>query len=154
MDSGKDNGCVFHSGATEHKDFDQSFLQAPNKPHRSQVSNANGVSSPVTIVWIFVLTPSLSLGHTLFVPSLSINLLSTSQVTQQLNCLVLMYPYFCIFQELNNEIIGRGTKRGGLYYVDGVCRGISLTIKSSFSTKEIQNMDVASKIQSCFFWLH
>ena len=51
MDSGKDNGCVFHSGATEHKDFDQSLLQvAPNKPHRSQVSNANGVSSPVTIV--------------------------------------------------------------------------------------------------------
>ncbi|KAH0693572.1 hypothetical protein KY285_020669 [Solanum tuberosum] len=28
--------------------FDQSLLQAPNKPHRSHMSNANGVSSPVT----------------------------------------------------------------------------------------------------------
>lgn len=39
-----------------------------------------------------------------------------------------MYPNFYIFQNLNSkEIIGRGTKRGGLYYVDEVCCGIALT---------------------------
>ncbi|BBG93818.1 hypothetical protein Prudu_001942 [Prunus dulcis] len=32
---------------------------------------------------------------------------------------------------VNGEIIGRGTKRGGLYYVDDVCAGKSLSVKGS-----------------------
>ncbi|KAH0737627.1 hypothetical protein KY290_036332 [Solanum tuberosum] len=101
MDYDKGTGWVIDSRATNQMTFDQSLLQAPNKPHRSHVSNANGVSSPVTSAGTVVLTSSLSLEHTLFVPSLSNNLLSVSQ-------------------DLNSrEIIGRGTKRGGLYYVDG-----------------------------------
>ncbi|KAG5585134.1 hypothetical protein H5410_045568 [Solanum commersonii] len=79
MDSDKGTGWVIDSGATDHMTFDQSLLQVPNKPHRSHVSNANGVSSPVTSVGSVVLTPSLSFEHTLFVLSLSNNLLSVSQ---------------------------------------------------------------------------
>ncbi|OIT40206.1 hypothetical protein A4A49_37479 [Nicotiana attenuata] len=61
MDSGKNTGWIIDSGATDHMTFDQSLLQAPKKPHRSHVSNANGVSSPVTSAGTVVLTPFLSL---------------------------------------------------------------------------------------------
>ncbi|CAL2230464.1 unnamed protein product [Prunus armeniaca] len=39
---------------------------------------------------------------------------------------------------INGEIIGRGTKRGGLYYVDDVCGGKSLSVKGSNRTFEDQ----------------
>jgi len=39
----------------------------------------------------------------------------------ELNCVVLMFPTFFLLQDiLTKEIIGRGTERGGLYYVDEV----------------------------------
>ena len=41
------------------------------------------------------------------------------QATEELNCCALIYPKFFLFQDiLTKEIIGRGTKRGGLYYMD------------------------------------
>jgi hypothetical protein len=40
------------------------------------------------------------LANTLLVPSLSSKLLSMGQVTEELNCLVLMYPTFCLWHEL------------------------------------------------------
>lgn len=61
-----------------------------------------------------VLTPSLSLEHTLLVPSLSNNLFYVPQVTEQLNCLVLIYHHLSLLQDLNSkEIIGCGIKREG-----------------------------------------
>ena len=70
------------------------------------------------------LSPSLSLAHTLLVPSLSNKLMSVSQVTEELNCVVLIYSTFCLLQDvLSKEIIGRGTKRGGLYYLDDFSPG-------------------------------
>ncbi|RVW21623.1 Retrovirus-related Pol polyprotein from transposon TNT 1-94 [Vitis vinifera] len=68
------------------------------------------------------LSSPLSLNHTLLVPSLSNKLLSVSQVTTDLNCVVLMYPTFCLLQDiLTKEIIGRAkiktlrTDNGGEY---------------------------------------
>jgi hypothetical protein len=40
-------------------------------------------------------------------------------VTEELQCCTLMYPSFCLFQDiLTKKIIGRGTKREELYYMD------------------------------------
>ena len=66
-----------------------------------------------------MLSPTLPLSNTLLVPSLSLKLLTVSQVTKDLNCAVLIYPTFCLIQEiLTKEIIGSGTKRRGLYYME------------------------------------
>ena len=93
-------------------------------PRRISVANANGVASPVTRVGSVYLSPSLQLLNTLLVPSLSHKLLSVSQVTIELHCVVLMYPTFCILQDiLTKEIIGHGTKKGGLYYMKDVSTG-------------------------------
>lgn len=74
--------------------YDQSVFQKHTTPHRSSVANENSVSYPITGAGTFDLTPSLSLEHTLFVPALSNNLLYVPQVTEQLNCLVLIYQLF------------------------------------------------------------
>ncbi|KAL6320551.1 hypothetical protein AAG906_007630 [Vitis piasezkii] len=88
-------------------------------PRRTNIANANGVISPVIGAGTVTLSPKLQLHNTLLVPSLSHKLLSVSQVTSDLNCIVLIYPTFCLLQDiLTKEIIGRGTKRGGLYYME------------------------------------
>ena len=103
---------------------DEEDLIITSIPKRSCIANANGVTYPVTGAGTIAISPSLSLSNTLLVPSLSNKLLSVGQVTEELNCCVLMYPTFCIFQDiLTKEIIGRGTKRGGLYYVDDMSVG-------------------------------
>ena len=71
-----------------------------------------------------MLSLAMSLSNTLFVPFLSHKLLSISQLTKDLNCITLMYPNFCFIQDiLTREIIGCGTKNGGLYYVDDFSMG-------------------------------
>ena len=88
----------------------------------TSVANANGVVSPITGAGSVYLSHSLQLSNTLLVPSLSHKLLSVSQVTIELNCVVLMYPTFCILQDiLTKEIIGRGTKRGEGSILHGRC---------------------------------
>lgn len=57
--------------------------------------------------------------------------MSVSQLTEELNCVALMYPNFCLIQDiLRKEIIGRGTKRGGLYYLDDFSPGRANTVSS------------------------
>ena len=128
----RDHGWILDSGATNHMTFDASILRDHCLPKCSFIANANGVSYPVTEAGRVYLTSSLSLEHTLFIPALSNNLLSAPQVTSQLNCFVLIYPNFCLLQDISSgEIIGRGTKRRGLYYVDDVCASRSLSAQGS-----------------------
>jgi len=78
------------------------------------------------------LSTTFTLPNTLFVHSLSTKLLSVRQVTEDLNCCVPMYSSFCLFQDvLMKEIFGRGTKRGGLYYVDDLDLGKVHSAQSS-----------------------
>ena len=104
--------------------FDPSDFSNTTPPRRTCIANANGATYPVTGDGTVPLSPSLSLAHTLLVPSLSNKLMFVSQVTKELNSVVLIYSTFCLLQDiLSKEIIGRGTKRVGggggiLYYLD------------------------------------
>lgn len=93
--------------------FDSNDFSHTTPPIRSHIANANGVTYPVTGARTVTLSHSLSLSHSLLIPSLSNKLMSVSQVTVDLNYVVLMYYTFCLLQDiLTKEIIGRGTKRG------------------------------------------
>ncbi|KAL0560692.1 hypothetical protein IC582_001103 [Cucumis melo] len=62
------------------------------------------------------LTPSFSLSSVLYLPNLSYNLISISQLTHDLNSIVLFFPDYCLFQDcVTKKIIGRGYELGGLY---------------------------------------
>jgi hypothetical protein len=111
---GDRDAWLLDSGASDHMTFDETDFITRSLPRRTSVANANGVVSPVTGAGTVSLSPSLQLSHTLLVPSLSHKLMSVSQVTEELNCVVLIYSTFCLLQDiLTKEIIGRGTKRGG-----------------------------------------
>lgn len=112
-------GWIIDSGATDHMTPDSRDLVDRTEPRRTSVYNANGIAHPVTGAGRVPIGPSLSLSHTLLVPSLSHRLLSVSQLTADLGCCLLIYPDFCLFQDiLTKETIGRGTKRDGLYFVE------------------------------------
>ena len=106
------NDWVIDSGATDHMTFSRKDLSNIREPSRNGILNANGVSSQVESTGDVHVSNTLTLDNTLLVPSLSTKLLSVGQITEELNCVVLMFPHFCIFQDiLTKEIIGRGIKR-------------------------------------------
>ena len=130
---------IVDSGATDHMTYSSDDFVDTTEPRRTGITNANGVVYPVTGAGTVQISPSISLNNTLLVPSLSNKLLSVSQVTEDLNCVALMYPKFCLFQDiLTREIIGRGTKREGLYYMDDFNLGSVNTMRRSLITRENQ----------------
>ena len=133
------HGWIIDSGATDHMTFDYKDFVHFTQPKRTSIANANGVTYPVTGAGTVALSPSLSLSNTLLVPSLSNKLMSVGQATEELNCCALIYPSFCFLQDiLTKEIIGRGTKRGGLYYIDDFSTGRANNIQHSSGVKQRQ----------------
>ena len=110
------SGWIIDSGATDHMTYDPTDLACDIVPLRRNITNANGVTSSVTGAGTMRLTSTLSLPHTLLVPSLKHKLMSPGQATEQLNCCVLMYPKFCLIQDIL-------TKKEDLYFVDDVNTG-------------------------------
>ncbi|KAJ9544807.1 hypothetical protein OSB04_024514 [Centaurea solstitialis] len=61
----------------------------------------------------------MNLDSVLVVPSLSSNLLSVSQITKALNCYVIFWPNYCVFQDIaTHKTLGCGTRKGRLYYLE------------------------------------
>ncbi|CAL2271104.1 unnamed protein product [Prunus armeniaca] len=114
-------GWIIDSGATDHMTYNSTLFSTTLPPHRDHVLTANNVTAPVTGASSILLTHALPLDKVLLVPSLSSNLLSVPKVTEQLNCIVLMYLSFILLQDIQTrDIFSRGTKNGGLYYMDDV----------------------------------
>ena len=89
-------------------------------------------SGPVTI------SPSLKLNNCLLIPSLSHKLLSISQLTRELNCTVLMTSSDCVVQDTQTgRIIGCGTERDGLYYVDEAIQKGHTSLAHGFSNHQL-----------------
>ena len=118
--------------------FDPKDFVKFNQPKWACIKNANGVTYRITRAKKIVLSLSFSLPNTLLVPSLSNKMLSVGQTIEKLNYCALIYPNFCLFQNiLTKEIIGRGTKRGGLYCMDDCSLGMANTMKHT-AVKEHQ----------------
>ena len=91
-----DGAWIINSEATDHMTFDPNDFSNTTPPRRTFIANANGATYPVTRAGTVPLSPSLSLAHTLLVPSISNKLMSVCQVTKELNCVVLIYSTFCL----------------------------------------------------------
>src|SRR5262249_17040339 len=65
------------------------------------------------------LSNTLNLDSVLIVPSLDYNLLYVFQITKALSCIVIFWPDFCVFKDIQTkQTIGCGVRRGKLYYLD------------------------------------
>ena len=110
---------IIDSGATDHMTFDVRQVTNLNPSSKNCVSTANGNTTPVIGEGSSHLTNTLNLDSVLVVPSLDYNLLSVSQITTTLSCVVIFWPDHCVFKDIQTrQTIGYGVKRGKLYYLD------------------------------------
>lgn len=82
------NNWIIDTGSTDHMTNDPSKLTLKVKPKQNVVKTANGSVAKVTCAGSAKLSNSMNLDTVLVVPSLSSNLLSISQIIDQLNCYV------------------------------------------------------------------
>jgi len=74
---------------------------------KTHIETASGELVAVQGGGSIVFSEKLKLKKCLYVPTLSSKLLFVSQVTKELNCVVLMFSNFCLLQDiLTKEIIG------------------------------------------------
>ncbi|XP_022030400.1 uncharacterized protein LOC110931309 [Helianthus annuus] len=112
---------IFDCGATDTMTYDHKDILNMSPSSKTYIETASGERVKVEGGGSIEFSNKMKLNKCLYIPTLSSKLLSVSHVTKELNCVVLMYPTFCILQDIRTkEIIGRGTERGGLYYVDEV----------------------------------
>jgi GAG-pre-integrase domain/gag-polypeptide of LTR copia-type len=120
----KTQNWVIDSGATDHMTYENSEFREIRKPHKIGIINANGDMYPAIGTGDIRISPKFIINNVLLVPSLSTKLMSISQLTEDLNCVANLYPNHCTFQDIHSgEMIGRGTKRNGLYYLDELKTG-------------------------------
>ena len=83
------------------------------------VSTINGNTTPVIGEGSLTLNDTLNLDFVLVVPSLDYNLLSVSQITTVLSCIIIFWPEFCVIKDIQTrQMIGCGIKWGKLYYLE------------------------------------
>ncbi|GJS62618.1 retrovirus-related pol polyprotein from transposon TNT 1-94 [Tanacetum coccineum] len=133
----KKQSWIFDRGATYTMTYDLSDFATLTKPTKSYIHTANGEKKNVRNGGTIEISPTLKLSNCLYVPALSHKLLSISHVTKELNCSVIMQPTFCILQDIRTgAIIGRGTERQGLYYVDELTTSGTVMLAHGTSERE------------------
>ena len=99
--------------------FDNLCLQSCKPSEQHIISTTNGTPSHVIGEGFITLTEQLNLDSVLFVPTLNHNLLSVAQITSTLQCIVIFWPNFCVFKDIQTQkTISYGTRRGKLYYLE------------------------------------
>ena len=116
---------IIDSGATDHMTFDSRQVSPLKSSSQHSISTANGTSIPIIGEGSLSLTNSLNLDSVLVVPSLNYNLLSVSQITTALFCVVSFWPEFYVFKDIRTrQTIGCGVRLGKLYSWDLVSKSL------------------------------
>ncbi|KAK4416112.1 hypothetical protein Salat_2718600 [Sesamum alatum] len=117
--STSNNSWIIYSRATDHMTFDVNHVESVKLSKECIVSTSNGNSAPVIGEGSITLTEELNLNSVLVVPTLNHNPLSVAQITFALQCIMIFWPNFYVFKDIQTRtMIGYGTRRGKLYYLD------------------------------------
>lgn len=112
-----DTGCSNHmTGNLNHmrelRDIQSCLVGLPNGEHASAIKEGS-----------IVLEGGLKLDNVLFVPKLTCNLISVSQMMNELKCVIQFTDKLCIVQDRTSRtLIGAGEQRDELYFFRGVRR--------------------------------
>ncbi|XP_056695775.1 uncharacterized protein [Spinacia oleracea] len=108
---------IIDTGASYHVTGDESCLTNVRPIHDCPISLPNGQHAIATKEGQDVLSDKLTLNSVLYVPSLMCNLLSVSQLTDDLRCFVRFTNSLCAIQDQHSgNLIGAGERKEGLYY--------------------------------------
>ena len=152
---------IIDSGATDHMAFDSRQV-SPLKPSSQKiVFTTNGNTTPIIGEGSLTLTDTLNLDSVLVVPSLDYNLLSISQITAALSCIVIFWHEFCVIKDIQTrQTIDCGIKRGKLYYLDLQSKDTN-KLQQALMVDEFEGEKKKSEIWlwhrrlgvTCFLWL-
>ncbi|KAJ8621389.1 hypothetical protein MRB53_029918 [Persea americana] len=113
------NTWIIDSACSDHITFDASKIQNLKSSSQKNITTADGSESSIIGEGTLSITENLNLDTVLVVPDLKYNLLSVSQITKSLSCVVIFWPNFCVFKSIQTrKTIGCGIRRGKLYYLD------------------------------------
>ena len=141
------NTWIIDSGATEHITCDSRQVPSLKTSAHTEVNVANCNVIPVIGEGIVSLTDTIKLDIVLMVPFLNYNLLSVAQITLTLHCLVIFWPYFCVFKDIwTRKTIGYGIRRGKLYYLELTTSSSSLQTQALSSYGSQKNTNKVSDI--------
>jgi len=87
---------IFDFGATDTMTHDPHDFDSLSTPVKTHIEIASGELVAVQGGGSIVFSEKIKLKNCLYVPVLSSKLLFVSQVTKELNCVVLMFSNFCI----------------------------------------------------------
>ena len=105
--------------------FDSRHVSPPKPSAQKFVSIRNCSSAPIIGEGYLPLIDTLNLDSILVVQSLDYSLLSISQITTALLCIVIFWPNFCVFKDIQTrQTIGFCVRRGKLYYLDLVSKSL------------------------------
>ncbi|KAM2669596.1 hypothetical protein EV1_005625 [Malus domestica] len=152
------NTWIIDSGATEHMTCDSRQVPSLKTSTQTVVNVAKGNDVPVIGEGTVSFSDTMKLDTVLVVPSLNYNLLSVAQITLALHCLVIFWPYFCVFKDIRTrKTIGYGIRRGKLYYLELTtsCSGLlTQALSVDDSQGDINKVsDIWTAPWACFFWL-
>ena len=112
---------ILDSGATDHITSDSTLFTKTSPTSLPIVNLPNGSAVPITHTGNVPFNSDITLENVLCVPSFRLNLMSASKVTGSLNCCAILFPTFCVLQDLaTGKMIGLGKQRGGLYYMSPI----------------------------------
>ena len=97
----------------------------------------NGKSVVATKEGSVYLSDNLTLKHVLFVPELCCNLISVSQIIDNLKCTVQFTPTTCVIHDQLREPIGTSITRDGLFYFEGVNPAQQILVNAVSSTLDL-----------------
>ena len=111
---------IIDTGASDHMSNSMDCL-TEYRPCKTliEISIADGTIS-LALGFGKVCISSLKLNAILYVPRLSYNLLSVNRTTNDMNCKVIFFPSFCLFQDQTlGMMIGSAEAKDGLYWLKG-----------------------------------
>lgn len=143
------NSWIIDSGASHHMTGDSDvFHSSVPCDKQKNIMFANGDSLPVNRIGSLKLdlpnSGSITLSNVLYVPKLSANLISVSQLVQQ-NCIVSFSASGCLIQDLRTgKVIGKGHRNGDLFSLD--LGGTSSTPSTCFLAPSSSEISTSNKM--------
>ena len=123
------NSWILDSGATDHVTYDSSSFIHTNMSSIPTINLPTGSSVPIDSTGTILFNKDIRLDNVLHVPSFRLNLMSASKVTKSLHCCIILFPDFCVIQDLaSGQMIG-----WGLYFMSPVHHN-SVTCHATIST--------------------
>ncbi|WVZ25460.1 hypothetical protein V8G54_004004 [Vigna mungo] len=112
---------IIDTGASNHMTGSMKEMHEVRDIVPCPVGLPNGAYTTATKEGTVYLGGRLKLTNVLFVPKLSCNLISVSQLSDESNCTIQFTNKLCVLQDRTSRmLIGAGKRKDGLYYLYGV----------------------------------